>query len=158
MVSKALGENFKELGWQGFDGSEVEFYDLRGKIVDESGKPREKYIGQEGYALFAKDHYKGAMQKAFLNVSSALGGHINMKSLGLDWKQFTGNASQYWNLIQLFKDNDITKFQGVEGQKRVAKEIFKDDLKRTYRNVSALREHLLGSWEAFKDLGWSSNL
>ena len=98
------------------------------------------------------------MQKAFQNVSSALGGHINMKSLGLDWKQFTGNASQYWNLIQLFKDNDITKFQGVEGQKRVAKEIFKDDLKRTYRNVSALREHLLGSWEAFKDLGWSSNL
>ena len=28
----------------------------------ESGKLREKYIGQEGYALFAKDHYDGDME------------------------------------------------------------------------------------------------
>ena len=57
MVSKALGENFNELGWQKFHGSELEFHELRGKILDESGKLREKYIGQEGYALFAKDYY-----------------------------------------------------------------------------------------------------
>ena len=81
-----------------------------------------------------------------------------MKSLGLDWKCFFGTVFEYQNLAQLFKNNDPLAFQGVEGQKRVAKEIFKDDLKRTYRNVSSLRVHLLGSWEAFKDLGWSSNL
>ena len=158
-MSSVLSESeFKELGWQQFQGLVNEFHDLRGKILDESGKPIEKYLGQEGYALFAKDYYGEAMQKAFQNVSSVLGGHINMKSLGLDWKQFHGKASEYWNLIQLFKDNDIIKLKGVEGQKRVAKEVFKDDIKRTHRNVSILRETLLGSWEAFKDLEWSSNL
>ena len=158
-VSSVLSESeFKELGWQEFHSSELEFRSLREKILDESGKPREKYIGQEGYALFAKDHYGRAMQKAFINVSSVLGGHANMKSLGLDWKQFNGKSSEYWKLFLLFKNNDPLAFQGVEGQKKVADEIFKDDLKRTYNNVSALRVHLLGSWEAFKDLGWSSNL
>ena len=156
-VSSVLNESeFKELGWQEFHGSVDEFHELRGKILDESGKPREKYIGQEGYALFAKDHYGGAMLKAFKNVSSVLGGHANMKILGLDWKQFNGKSSEYWKLFLLFKNNDPLAFQGVEGQKKVAKEIFKGDLKRTYRNVSSLRVHLLGSWEAFKDLGWSS--
>ena len=63
-VSSVLSESeFKELGWQEFYGSELEFHESRGKILDESGKPREKYIGQEGYALFAKDHYKGDMQR-----------------------------------------------------------------------------------------------
>ena len=40
--------------WVGrsFIGSELEFHESRGKIFDESGKLREKYIGQEGYALF----------------------------------------------------------------------------------------------------------
>ena len=81
-----------------------------------------------------------------------------MKSLGLDWKQFNGKSSEYWKLFLLFKNNDPLVFQGMEGQKKVAKEIFKGNTKRTYRNVSVLREHLLGSREAFKDLGWSSNL
>ena len=158
-VSSVLSESeFKELGWQAFNGSEVEFHESRGKILDESGKLREKYIGQEGYALFAKDHYDGDMKKAFMNVSSVLGGHANMKSLGLDWKCFFGNVFEYQNLAQLFKNNDPLAFQGVKGQKKVAKEIFKGNTKRTYNNVSALREHLLGSWEALKDLGWSSNL
>ena len=158
-VSSVLSKSeFKELGWQEFHGSELEFHELRGKILDESGKLREKYIGQEGYALFAKEHYKGAMLKAFVNVSSVLGGHANMKSLGLDWKQFNGKLSEYKKLFFLFKNNDPLAFQGVEGQKKLAKKIFKGNTKRTYRNVSALREHLLGSFEAFKDLGWSSNL
>ena len=158
-VSSVLGESeFNNLGWQEFHGLVSEFHDLRGKILDERGKPKEKYLGMDGYALFSEDHYEDFMQKAFINVSSVLGGHINMKILGLDWKKFNGNASEYWNLIQLFKDNDIIKLKGVEGQKRVAKEVFKDDIKRTHRNVSILRETLLGSWEAFKDLEWSSNL
>ena len=38
-------------------------------------------MGQEGYALFAKDHYKGAMQKAFMNVSSVLS-ESEFKELG----------------------------------------------------------------------------
>ena len=90
--------------WAGrqFHGSADEFHDLRGKILDESGKLREKYIGQEGYALFAKDHYGEAMLKAFKNISSVLGGHANMKNLGLDWKCFFGTVFEYQNLAQLF--------------------------------------------------------
>ena len=81
-VSSVLSESeFKELGWQEFNGSEVEFHELRGKILDESGKLREKYIGQEGYALFAKDHYSRAMLKAFINVSSVLS-ESEFKELG----------------------------------------------------------------------------
>ena len=52
-------------------------------------KLREKYIGQEGYALFAKDHYDRAMQKAFMNVSSVLS-ESEFKELG--WQEFNGSA------------------------------------------------------------------
>ena len=125
-VSAVLSESeFKELGWQEFHGSELEFHESRGKILDEKGKPKEKYIGQEGYALFAKDHYGGAMKKAFQNISSVLGDSVNMKNLGLDWKCFLGTVFEYRNLAQLFKNNDPLAFQGVDGQKKVAKEIFK---------------------------------
>ena len=158
MSSVLSKSEFKRLSWQEYHGLVNEFHDLRGKILDERGKLKEKYIAMEGYALFAKDHYDGNMLKAFQNVSSVLAGHINMKSLGLDWKVFFGMEFEYQNLVQLFKNTDPLKFQGVEGQKTVAKEIFKGDTKRTYRNVSSLRVHLLGSWEAFKDLGWSYRL
>ena len=95
MVSKALGENFKDLGWQEFHGSELEFHELRGKILDEKGKPKEKYIGQEGYALFAKNHYGGAMKKAFLNVSSVLS-ESEFKDLG--WQEFSGSEIEFHEL------------------------------------------------------------
>ena len=55
IVSKALGENFKDLGWQQFHGSSEEFKDLREKALDERGEPREEYLGMDGYALFARD-------------------------------------------------------------------------------------------------------
>ena len=53
--------------WAGrlFIGSELEFHESRGKILDESGNLREKYLGQEGYALFAKDHYGRSYAKGF---------------------------------------------------------------------------------------------
>ena len=53
---------------------------------------REKYIGQEGYALFAKDHYDRAMQKAFMNVSSVLS-ESEFKELG--WQGFIGSELEF---------------------------------------------------------------
>ena len=45
--------SFKESeAGRGFMVQRLSFVSLREKILDESGKPREKYIGQEGYALF----------------------------------------------------------------------------------------------------------
>ena len=158
-VSAVLNKyEFNKLGWRDFHGSVDEFRDLKGKILDKRGVLRKKYMRLEGYVLFAEEHYAGAMQKAFMNVSAVLGGSANMKNLGLDWKCFFGTVFEYQNLVRLFKNNDPLEFQGLEGQKRVAKEIFEDNLRRTYTNVSVLKEYLLGSWEAFKDLGWSSNL
>ena len=55
-------------------------------------KLREKYIGQEGYALFAKDHYNRAMQKAFKNVSSVLS-ESEFKELG--WQGFNGSELEF---------------------------------------------------------------
>ena len=63
---------FSKLGWQEFYGLVEEFRELKEKILNEIGEPKEKYVGQEGYALFAEEHYAGNMQKAFQNVSAVL--------------------------------------------------------------------------------------
>ena len=149
-VSAVLSKSeFNKLGWQQFHGSPEEFKDLREKVLDEKGEPREEYLGMDGYALFAETHYDGDMQKAFKNVSAVLGGASNMKNLGLGWKCFFGNVSEYQKLIQLFKDNDITEFQGIEEQKKVAREIFKGEPKRAYRNGLYFKRNLIGEQGGF---------
>ena len=155
VLDKAL---MKKTGWQSFHGREEEYQGLRDKILNRDGSLKEEYIGMEGYARFAKEHYGGDMQKAFKNISAVLGGHIYMKAFGLDWKCFFGNVEEYQSLVQLFLETEITEFQGIEGQQKVAERIFKNDLKRTYINVSVLREMLLGSREAFTNLEWAASL
>ena len=54
------------LGWQGFLGSTREFRALSGKLSNSEGAIKEEYIGPEGYALFADEHFDGKMQKTFL--------------------------------------------------------------------------------------------
>ena len=98
---------FRKLNWRQFHGSVEEFRNLRGKILNEQGKLKKKYQDLKGYVLFAKDHYRGDMQKAFKNVSAVLGGVVNMRSLGLDWKIFIGKVFEYQKLVQLFKEGDI---------------------------------------------------
>ena len=146
---------FKKLGWQTYQGSVEEFRAERTKILDEKGEPKEKYIGPEGYALYAEDYYNEDMNKAFINVSAVLGGAANMRELGLGWKVFKGSADEYHKLVQMFEETNITELRGKAGQEKVAKEIFKGDVKKTYANVSALRELLLGNRETFKTLKWS---
>ena len=153
-------EVFKLLHWQSFQGPMEEFEELRGKILDEEGRVREEYRGMSGQALFAREHYGRNMQKTFQNVSVVLGGHINMNLLGLDeWKVFQGSSEEYYNLIQLFQEREIKELQGLEGQKKVAEDIFEGDKERAYRNVSLLREVLVGNKKPLKDtLKWLSNL
>ena len=71
-VSKALKENFNQLGWQQFRGRVSEFEDVRSWILDEKGNLKKEYIGMEGYVLFSERYYKGDMRKAFINVSAVL--------------------------------------------------------------------------------------
>ena len=54
MVSKALKEDFNKLGWQKYHGSVEEFREERTKILDEKGELKEKYVGPDGNALYAK--------------------------------------------------------------------------------------------------------
>ena len=110
----------------------------------------------EGYARFAVQHFEGNMQKTYQNVSAVLGGAEAMQ-VGLGWKSFQGAVLQYRELKELFDTNRIEDLRDRKGQEYAADTIFKGNTKRTYKNVSVLREELLGSWEAFKKLNWQEN-
>ena len=161
-VSAALGgaKSMKELGlgWKLFQGATDDFFELREKLFNENGKLREESIGMEGYADLAERLYQGDMLKTFANVSAALGGAESMKELGLGWKQFQGAADQYRELKKLFAAKSIEELGGIKGQEYAAEAIFEKDTRRTYRNVSNLREELLGSREAFEQLNWREKL
>ena len=149
MVSKALGENFNELGWQEFHGSELEFHELRGKILDESGKLREKYIGQEGYPLFAKDHYDRDMKKAFMNVSSVLS-ESEFNELG--WQGFHGSELEFHESKGKILDESgklREKYMGQEGYALFAKDHYDRAMQKAFMNVSSVL-----SESEFKRLGW----
>ena len=152
---------FKLLGWQTFSKTVEEFFALRSKILNADGTPLKHYKGMEGYARFARDHGGAGRQSkmipVFKNISAALGGKSEMERLGLGWKVFQGNVSQYQALIEFFKITDRATFQGLEGQKLVADEIFAGKTKLAYLNVSTLRVELLGNREAFTGLGWSKS-
>ena len=159
LVSKTLGEDFKQLGWQGYQGSTEAFSKERDQILNSDGSVKEKYKGMSGYARYAEKYHGKAMQKAFINVSAVLGGYWGMKEIGLNWKQFGGSVSEYYNLFQLFEVNKAMDFEGIEGQRKVAEEIFEGDKKRAYRNVSLFREVLVGSKKPLKDtMRWLPNL
>ena len=108
----------------------------------------------DGCAAFADKYFKGNMLKAFTNVSAVLGGAEAMKELGLGWKRFQGTADQYRGLQELFDAKSIEELRDRKGQEYVAGAIFKQNTIKAYRNVSTLREELLGSWGAFKQLNW----
>ena len=143
-----------QLGWQSFQGEVSEFNKLREKILNEDGSIKEKYTRMEGYASFADIHFSGNMLKAYNNVSAVLGGFHAIRELDLGWKVFKGTVNQFVGLKDLFNRYDLTKLEGVKGQERVAREIFKNNMTKAYNNVSVLREELLGSREAFNKLNW----
>ena len=144
---------FKGLGWQKFQGSVDEFTSLRGKILHPDGTLVTDYVGMDGYADFAEEYYNSNMPAAFTNISAVLGGKKEIDRLNLGWKKFEGSVSQYDELIVLFDSTERTLLQGLEGQKAVADIIFKGHTVNTYRNVSVLRERLLGG-EEFSNLEW----
>ena len=159
LVSKALGKDFKELGWQQYHGFTEGFSKERDQILNFNGSVKEEYKGMSGYARYAEKYHGKAMQKAFINVSAVLGGYWGMKEIGLNWKKFRGSVFEYYNLFQLFEVNKAMDFEGIEGQRKVAEEIFGGDKRRAYLNVSLFREVLVGSKKPLKDtMRWLPNL
>ena len=148
-------KQMRELGWQLFRGSVQEFKEERSQILNSEGKVRPEYKGMEGYALYADSFYEGDMQKTYQQISTVLGGLYKMKEFGLSWKQFKGFVSQYYALKELFERYEIEELKGSEGQEMVIREVFNGNKYKAYHNVSILRESLLGSREAFTELGWT---
>ena len=122
-------------------------------ILDNQGNIKPEYIGMGGYASFAHTHFKGDMQKTYINISAVLGGVKATRALGLQWKFFQGTTSQFYALKELFKRYGVEYLKGSDGLEKVSREIF-GNRKRTYHNVSILREELLRSKTAFNELKW----
>ena len=159
-VSAVLESSLVEqLGWQQYQDSTEAFSKERDQILNSDESVKKEYKGMSGYGKYAEEYHGKAMQKAFINVSAVLGGYWGMKEIGLNWKQFGGSVSEYYNLFQLFEVNKAMDFEGIEGQRKVAEEIFEGDKKRAYRNVSLFREVLVGSKKPLKDtMRWLPNL
>ena len=156
-VSAVLGGGsrlMKQLEWQQYQGQVSGFNELREKVLNEDGSIREEYKGSAGYVLFAEKYFEGNMYKAYINVSAVLGGVLEMRKLKLGWKSFQGTVDQFKDLKKLFESIEREELKGEKGQSRVAREIFKGNKRRTYGMVSALREELLESAEAFDELDW----
>ena len=154
-VSAVLGGgDMKQLDWKKYQGSVSDFNKIRDKILNKDGSIKEEYKGMDGYIKFAKEHFEGNMEKTYKNVSVVLGGVLEMRRLNIGWKRFQGTVDQFKDLKELFENNKREDLEGEQGQSRVAREIFKGNKRKAYDMVSALREELLGSIEAFKELGW----
>ena len=156
-VSAVLGGGsrlMKQLDWQSYQGLVSEFNKLMDKILNKDGLIKEEYKEMDGYVKFAKEHFEGDMQKAYLNVSAVLrGGSRLMKQL--DWQQYHGQVSDF-NKIRgkiLNKDGSIKEeYKGSDGYVNFAKKYFEGDMLKAYINVSAV---LGGVLEVRKlKLGW----
>ena len=149
-VSAVLDDEvFVKLGWQQFQGSAKEFQELLGKILNADGSLKEEYFGQPGYFKFAKDHYGGAMQKTFINVSSILDDEVFTK---LGWQQFQGSAREFQELIgKIFNpDNSLKEeYFSQQGYFKFAEDHYADNMKKTFQNVSSVLDD-----EVFVKLGW----
>lgn len=155
----------RELAWRRYEGFSGQFQKEKNRILDTSNYPKDKYLGMNGYISYAKQYYGGDMRRAYQNIWSVFGSP-GMEFLGFNWIKFYGTALECQNLLQFFRENAITEFEGVEGQRKVAQIIFEEDnrytdedrLRNIYGKVFNLAEVLLGSKEAFRNLNWLSRL
>ena len=158
-VSAVLSESEKKsLNWQSYQGTTKEFRAERSRVLDDKGNVKKEYKGIKGNIRYADKFYNGDMLKNYINVSAALSKEEMKK---VDWKMFFGDTGQIHSLFEFFKNHSFEDYRGGEGQKKIAKMIFKDHLKRTYMNVSTLRNYLFNDGDEFKDLresGWSLTL
>ena len=158
-VSAVFSESEKKnLNWQSYQGSTKEFREERFQILDETGNVKKEYQGPKGYVRYSDEFYIGDMKKAYENVSTVLSKE-DMQYLG--WKQFKGDTSQFHSLFEFFNNHSFEDYKGPLGQKKIANTIFKNHLRNTYTNISALRDHLFIHKDEFRDLresGWSPTL
>ena len=160
-VSAVLGGGsrlMKQLDWQQYQGQVSDFNKIREKILNEDGSIREEYKGSDGYVLFVEKYFNGNMQKAYINVSSVLGGGSRLMKQ-LDWQQYQGQVSDFNKLREkvLNEDGSIREeYKGSDGYASFSKKYFEGNMEKAYKNVSAvlggIREmrRLNIGWKQFK--------
>ena len=128
----------KQTGWQQFHGTTKEFKELRGKILDEDGNVKFKYVGMEGYAVFADTYFTGDMHKTYLNISAVLDkGQMNQTG----WQSFHGVTKEFKGLRDkiLDEDGDVKlKYVGMDGYAVFSDTYFNGEMQKTYQNISAV--------------------
>ena len=157
-VSAVLGGGsrlMKQLDWQQYQGQVSDFNKLRDKILKEDGSIKEEYKGSDGYANFAKKYFEGDMKKTYVNVSAVLGGSSRLMKQ-LDWQAYHGQASDVNELREkiLNEDGSIREeYKGRDGYALFAEKYFEGDMKKAYKNVSAV---LGGGSRLMKQLDWQA--
>ena len=117
---------------------------------------KDEYKGIDGYVKFADEYFLGDMSQAYKNIPALLDEFPPMIFSDLKWERFKGTTDQFKQLKDVFNTTDLTKFNGITGQRKIARRIFQEDMEAAYDNVFAFREELLGSHfrEAFVNLNW----
>ena len=146
-----------QLEWQQFHGFDQEYHDLKSLIIDEKGKIKQEFVGMNGQAEFAEDHFGGIMLRAFLNVSAVLS-KSEFKKFG--WQQFQGTVSEYNRLKSLITDENgnissdfLKNYEGMERYAKFAEEYFDGNMRKAFLNVSAVlspREMTQLEWQQFQ--------
>ena len=157
-ASAVLGEEkFKLLNWHVFSRTVEDFRAFRGKILDENGKPLEKYLGMEGYARFAKEHggagVKSNMQSIFKDASAVLGEETFKL---LNWQQFSRTVEVFRAFRGKILDENgrpLEKYLGMEGYARFAIDYVGAGVKSNMRSVFQDASAVLGK-TTFELLDW----
>ena len=134
------------MNWQQFSRTVEVFRAFRGKILDENGKPLEKYLGMEGYARFAKEHggagVKSNMKSVFTDASAVLG---KTTFELLNWQQFSKTVEVFRAFRGKILDENgepFKKYLGMDGYARFAKEHggagIESNMASIFSNVSAV--------------------
>ena len=150
-ISKVLGPaKMKGLQWQRFLGTSEAFKNLKELLSLDLIK---KYKGMLGYVNFAKKYFEGDMLKAYINVSSVLGGGSRLMKQ-LDWQAYQGQVSDFNKIREkvLNEDGSIREeYKGSDGYVLFAEKYFEGDMLKAYLNVSAV---LGGGSRLMKQLDW----
>ncbi len=88
------------LGWgKSFSGTTQEYDEVRGRVLDEQGRPISGLTGPGGYSAYADEHTVGKMDKAYQTVSAVLS---DAEFATLGWgKQFAGTTQEYFQYRRL---------------------------------------------------------
>ena len=127
-----------QLGWQVFQGTTKEFYQLSGWILNEKEELIKEYLGMDGYAKFVDKYFEGNMFKAFTNVSAVLD---KGKMAQLGWQLFLGTTKEFSKLrgwILNEKEELIKEYLGMDGYAKFVDKYFEGNMFKAFINVSAV--------------------